>query len=184
MEDLEQDRHLGPAEAAEVCDFLCMHGYPLYAAWARSRTDPVLPAFLTEVTRWLGGKDVFFEEFGMPARTHEDEHTAEIFVAEALDGLHDAGATGAMLWCYADYPEAIWDRPPLDVAPHERYFGLFRADGTAKPAARHLGRFGGAARRPARSAPWTDADPERFYDAPLENLRTLYLRYTTAEVSR
>lgn len=184
MEDLEQDRRLGPAEAAEVSDFLCMHGYPLYAVWARSRTDPALPAFLTAVTRWLGGKDVFFEEFGMPARTREEEGAAEVFVADALDALRDAGATGAMLWCYADYPEAIWDRPPLDVAPHERSFGLFRADGTAKPAARHLGRFRGAARRPARSAPWTDVDPARFYDAPLENLRALYERYTTAEVSR
>ncbi|MGB5414942.1 MAG: hypothetical protein WBN01_09895, partial [Polyangiales bacterium] len=31
MEDLEQDRNLGPREAAGVCDFLQMHGYPGYA---------------------------------------------------------------------------------------------------------------------------------------------------------
>ena len=34
MEDLEEDRRLGPAEAAEACDFLTMHGYPIYAAWS------------------------------------------------------------------------------------------------------------------------------------------------------
>jgi len=181
MEDLEQDRRLGPAEAAEVSDFLCMHGYPLYAAWARSRTDAALPAFLAEVTRWLGGKDVLFEELGMPTRTSEEEGVAEAFVAESLDALYEVGAAGAMLWCYADYASEIWDRPPLDVAPHERFFGLWRADGAAKPAARHLGRYRGVLRKPPRAASeWIDADPARFYDAPLDTLRHLYERYTTA----
>lgn len=183
MEDLEQDRRLGPAEAAEVCDFLCMHGYPLYAAWARSTTDPALPAFLAEVTRWLGGKDVFFEEFGMPTRTREDEDAADVYVAEALDGLHEAGTTGAMLWCWADYESATWTLPPLDVAPHERFFGLIRADGSPKPAARHLSRYRGAARVAAR-VPRFDADPARFYDSPLENLRAMYERYAAPVEAR
>ena len=55
MEDLEQDRRLGPAEAAEVCDYLCMHGYPLYADWARGDLDAALLPFLglvTRVARW------------------------------------------------------------------------------------------------------------------------------------
>ncbi|HWQ36642.1 MAG TPA: hypothetical protein VNQ79_27665 [Blastocatellia bacterium] len=42
MEDLEEDRRLRPKEAARVCDFLCMHGYPLYADWARSADDEML----------------------------------------------------------------------------------------------------------------------------------------------
>ncbi len=46
MEDLEEDRMLGPAEAAEVCDFLTMHGYPIYAGWAAGPTDEHLVAFL------------------------------------------------------------------------------------------------------------------------------------------
>jgi len=29
MEDLEEDRGIGPAEAARHCDFVCMHGYPI-----------------------------------------------------------------------------------------------------------------------------------------------------------
>ncbi len=177
MEDLEQDRHLGPAEAAEVCDFLCMHGYPLYATWARSTTDAALPVFLAEVTRWLGGKDVFFEEFGMPTRSREDEAVADGYVAEVLDALHGAGTTGAMLWCWADYERATWTHPPLDVVPHERFFGLIRADGSPKPAARHLSRYRGA-RRAAPRAPRFEADPTRFYESPLENLRAMYERYT------
>ena len=38
MEDLENDRRLGPREASEVCDVLSMHGYPIYARWARRPT--------------------------------------------------------------------------------------------------------------------------------------------------
>jgi len=182
MEDLEQDRHLGPAEAAEHCDFLCMHGYPLYARWARSTTDPALPAFLAEVTRWLGGKDVFFEEFGMPAGTREEEGTADVYIAEALDLLYEAGTTGAMVWCFSDYAPEIWDLPPLDVAPHERFFGSWRADGTAKPAARHLARYRDVARKPPRYADWIQDDPRRFYDAPLETLTRLYERYSKVAV--
>ena len=183
MEDLEQDRRLGPSEAAEFCDFLCMHGYPLYAPWARSVTDPALPAFLAEVTRWLGGKDVFFEEFGMPTRTTEEEAQADIFVAEALDALYEAGVTGAMLWCYADYTTDIWDEPPFDVAEHERFFGLWRADGSMKPATRHLSRYHDVGVRAPRATDWIDIDRSRFYDAPLENLRHLYERYVGAEVA-
>lgn len=181
MEDLEQDRRIGPAEAAEVCDFLCMHGYPLYASWAKSTTDPTLPAFLANVTRWLGAKDIFFEEFGMPARTTEEEDAADVFVAQALDDLYEAGATGAMLWCYSDYARDLWDEPPFDVAPHERFFGLWRADGSAKPAARHLARYRGVGRRDVVGVPeWIDVDRTRFYDAPLENLKHLYERFSTA----
>lgn len=177
MEDLEQDRRIGPAEAAEVCDFLCMHGYPLYAPWAHSRTDPTLPSFLAEVTRWLGGKDVFFEEFGMPTPTSDDEGEADVFTAVALDLLYESGTTGAMLWCFSDYVSALWDGPPFDVAPHERFFGLWRADGTAKPAVRHLARYANIARREAHPAAWPDADRTSFYADPLANLKRLYRGY-------
>ena len=53
------------------------------------------------------------------------------------------GATGALLWCFADYAEQLWDRPPLDPggAIHERHFGLVRPDGTLKPHAEVVRRF-------------------------------------------
>ena len=179
MEDLEQDRRLGPAQAAEVCDFLCMHGYPLYAPWAKSPTDPTLPAFLGQVTRWLGGKDVFFEETGMPTRTRDEDDAGEVYIAQALDDLYEAGMTGAMLWCYSDYAQELWDEPPFDVAPHERFFGLWRADGTPKPAVRSLGRYRGVERKPATMHPaWIDVDRTRYYDAPLDNLKHLYERFS------
>lgn len=184
MEDLEEDRRLGPAEAAEVSEFLCMHGYPLYAAWARGPADASLPAYLAQVTLWLGGKDVFFAEFGMPSQTSQDEDAADVYVAEALDALYDVGTTGAMLWCYADYAPEIWDRPPLDRAPHERFFGLWRAGGSPKPAVRHLGRYVGVERRPAvRDIDWADIPRERYWDDPAVNLRRMYARYVREKVA-
>lgn len=184
MEDLEEDRRLGPAEAAEVSDFLSMHGYPLYTKWARGTADASLPAYLAEVTRWLGGKDVFFEEFGMPSRTATEDTAADSYVAEALEALHDAGTIGAMLWCFADYIPEIWDRPPLDRAPHERFFGVWRADGTPKPAVRHLGRYVGVERRPTRpESGWVDIPRERFYDDPGTHLRRMYGRYVSEAVA-
>ena len=46
MEDLEEDRRLGPREAAGTCDFLSMHGYPIYASWAEGPLDEQLLPFL------------------------------------------------------------------------------------------------------------------------------------------
>ena len=67
MEDLTEDRRLGPQEAGRFCDFLCMHGYPIYADVVESPTDERLLPFLGLITGWLGERDVLFSEFGAPA---------------------------------------------------------------------------------------------------------------------
>ncbi|MEE8490395.1 MAG: cellulase family glycosylhydrolase, partial [Acidimicrobiia bacterium] len=160
MEDLERNRMLGPGEAAEVCDFLTMHGYPIYAPWAESATDEHMLPFLAQVTRWLGrGHDVLFSEFGLATYRRKDptseraraesnsplveEETAAAYMRRALSALHAAGCVGAMVWCYADYMPAIWGDPPLDSAVHERFFGLWRADGSPKPSVAALEEFSG-----------------------------------------
>jgi len=53
MEVLEEDRQLGPREVSESCDFLSMHGYPIYARWADGPTDDQLLPFLARMTCWL-----------------------------------------------------------------------------------------------------------------------------------
>ena len=58
MEDLIEDRRLGPQEAGPFCDFLCMHGYPIYADFVESPTDERLLPFLGLITCWLGGREV------------------------------------------------------------------------------------------------------------------------------
>ena len=75
MEDLEEDRLLGPPEASEACDLLTMHGYPIYASWADGPTDAELLPFLARMTYWLGeGRDVLFSEFGLPTYRRGDPH--------------------------------------------------------------------------------------------------------------
>jgi endo-1,4-beta-mannosidase len=195
MEDLEDDRRIGPAEAAEVCDVLCMHGYPIYTSWCRSPTDPELVAFLTEVTRWLGGKDVLFAEFGAATRDGDleaergpspllTEDEAGRYTRSALARLHDAGAIGGLVWCYADYDRAIWSEPPLDRAPHERHFGLWRAGGTPKPAAAALREWSGRPRVTSRPLNWPERDRGEFHRAPRETLVRLYAAYTPRGVAR
>lgn len=193
MEDLEHDRKIGPAEAASVCDFLTMHGYPIYAPWSRGPTDEHLLGFLSEVTRWLGGEtDVLFSEFGLPTSTRYentvadpqsmlvDETAAADYAGRALDDLRRAGATGAMLWCANDYISAIWDEPPLDEATHERSFGLWRSDGSPKPAVNVVSaNCGFAITPPPAERTWIDIDPSDFYTPDGSHLARLYERYCT-----
>jgi endo-1,4-beta-mannosidase len=187
MEDLEQDRRIGPAEAAEACDFLTMHGYPIYAPWAAGPTDEHLLGFLTQVTRWLGGDtDLLFSEFGLPTTHAEkdvlpmlvEESVAADYTARALDDLRRAGATGAMLWCANDYDPAIWNDPPLDEAAHERSFGLWHSDGSAKPSVATLT---AAAGNDVLAGPtdrsWIDIEPHEFFTAAGSHLPRLYQRY-------
>ena len=198
MEDLENDRVLGPREAADVCDVLSMHGYPIYAGWADGPTDERLLPFLADVTRWLaGGRDVLFAEFGLPTYRSGDpvgeaarrrssgslveEQAAAAYTDRALKALQEAGCVGAMLWCYTDYDSAIWNDPPLDLAVHERSFGLWRADGSPKPSVAVVEAFAGARRLEApEDYPWIDLEPDEFLVEPNVALPHLYARYRTS----
>src|SRR5690606_27207612 len=111
---------------------------------------------LARVTRWLGGgTDVLFSEFGVPTLSDEGSPTpaagpelvsegdAAAYVERALQGLQQSGCSGAMLWCYSDYQRAIWQKPPLDQAVHERTFGLWRSDGSPKRSVAVTSTFAG-----------------------------------------
>jgi endo-1,4-beta-mannosidase len=189
MEDLEEDRGIGPAEAARHCDFVCMHGYPIYAGWAEGPTDDHLLPFLAQVTRWLsGGADVLFEEFGLPTVPDTQparapfvrEASAAAYTARSLDALREAGCTGALLWCFSDFDEALFRLPPLDLAIHERSFGVWRADGSPKPALEEVTRRVGVDVLPPPGAGWLDIDPGEFRASPREQLTRLYRRFRGA----
>ncbi len=200
-EDLEEDRLVGPAEAATVCDFLCMHGYPFYLKWVDDPLDYEVLPFLGAITEWLGGKPVLFQEFGIPTRPSippflntddsiklhgrlwsEDEGAA--YYSNALIRLKEEGMMGAMAWCYGDYTPELWNYPPLLELPHERFFGLFRHDGTAKPIAEAIRRFVRTESSEtvisvsSDQRPWLKNEkPEAFYQDPVGNLKRLFARY-------
>jgi hypothetical protein len=195
MEDLEEDRKIGPCEAATVCDFLTIHGYPIYAQWADSPTDEHLLPFLAHMTRWLGGGlEVLLSEFGLPTYRRDDaggerarhkshwalveERAAAAYTERALAALQAAGCLGAMIWCYTDYAAETWGNPPLDVAVHERSFGLWRADGSPKPSVAAVERISGIDRIAAPPGfGWIDVEPGEFYTRPQAHLTHLYRRY-------
>ena len=144
---------------------------------------------------WLGqGREVLFSEFGLPTHRHIDrsgkhareptssllveEEAAAAYMARALAALRAAGCSGAMVWCYTDYDPAIWTKPPLDMAVHERSFGLWRADGSPKPAVAAIQEFAGTTRLDVSDdQPWIDIHPDAFYANPRLQLPRLYRRY-------
>ena len=174
-----------------------MHGYPIYARWADGPTDEQLLPFLARVTCWLAtGRDVLFSEFGLPtygrgqasdrraevdATPLVDEEAAAAYTTRALEALRRAGCLGAMLWCYSDYDPARWQSPPLDLARHERTFGLWRSDGSPKPSVAAVTEFVGAERCAVEHADaWIDIEPDQFWSDPSEQLPRLYRRYQGA----
>ena len=97
-------------------------------------------------------------------------------VAEVLPRLVEIGATGALLWCYADYDQQLWDRPPCDTKLHERHFGLVRPDGSLKPHAEAVRQFieaGPTIRAPSPRAR-IDVDGDAFYADPAGAIPALY----------
>jgi hypothetical protein len=86
-----------------------------------------------------------------------------------------------MLWCYSDYDRALWESPPLDLASHERTFGLWRADGSPKPSVAVVAAFAGAARcRGETACEWIDIERDEFLVDPNAQLPRLYRRYRHA----
>ncbi len=181
-------------------DVAVMHSYPMYTPWARKPLDPDFVPFTCALVAALAGKPVLMEEFGgctaLPGeetyvmkwietngRDHEQFMASEEDFAEFLrltiPKLHDSGATGAMLWCYADYVPELWNRPPCQNSQHERFFGLVRPDGSLKPHAKVIQEF-------AKSNPQVKPMPEyaklnvnadEFYADPLPHLVDLYKQY-------
>lgn len=176
-------------------DLAVMHAYPMYLDWAREPLDPELVPFSCALTTALCGKPTLMEEFGgctappgapsqvwawqayghLREQFMASEEDLAVYIAAVLPRLVEVGATGALLWCFADYAPELWGRPPCDESRHERHFGLVRPDGTLKPHAAQLRAF--AATRPmvqvaSRALPPLDA--EHFYQEPLAEVRRLY----------
>ncbi|MGH2417298.1 MAG: glycoside hydrolase 5 family protein [Candidatus Limnocylindria bacterium] len=183
--------------AAAETDISVMHGYSIYDPLAREPLDPELVPFTAALTAALANRPVLYEEFGVNTRvpdgpsdwrelvTWDGGTRRAYFASEAdaadhysavLDGLHRAGCLGAFAWSFGDYAPHLWDRPPCDLQEHERFFGLYRADGSLKPMGAAVRDF--AATSPTiRSAERTLAlgvTPDAFYADPARYLPGLY----------
>ncbi|MBN1965501.1 MAG: beta-galactosidase [Anaerolineae bacterium] len=186
-------------------DVATMHAYPMYLPWARHDLDPDVVPYTCALTAALCGKPVLMEEWGgctvPPGEASQvweweaygeprqqfmaAEHDLADYVAAVLPRLVEVGATGAMLWCFADYSPDLWPYPPYDEARHERFFGLVRPDGTLKPHAEVLRRF--AASEPAvREVPARTIDlgvtPDDYYLTPTDHLLRLFQDFIGAEL--
>jgi endo-1,4-beta-mannosidase len=186
-EDLERDRHIRPSSIAAPWSFATMHGYSVYSAFARGRTDVEVVPFLCEIAAACTRAPVLFSEFGNPtcpssvssaagdfACLSEDEMAD--YARGVLERLHARGALGAFWWCWADYARELADKPPFDRAAHELTFGLIRADGTEKPVARVLADFAREGRQVvARPAPLVDE--AEYYAGLPDSLVRAYAAY-------
>jgi endo-1,4-beta-mannosidase len=181
-------------------DVAVMHSYPMYTPWARKPLDPDFVPFTCALTAALAGKPVLMEEFGgctaVPNKTTyhmkwretngrprqqfmAGEQDFAEFINQTLHKLQDSGATGAMLWCFADYAPELWDLPPCQNNVHERFFGLVRPDGSLKPHAKAIQEF--AATKP-QTKPIPEyarfqVNAEEFYKDPKLFLLDYYAQY-------
>jgi endo-1,4-beta-mannosidase len=200
---LVEDNGLRVHEIFDGLDLAVMHGYSMYTDWAQGPLDPHFVPYLAALTSALCGKPVLMEEFGgaiapfgqpgftwdwQPYGAHRrvylpSEQEFVAYLQKVLPGLQAVGATGAMLWCYADYDPALYGLPPLDESRHERFFGLVRSDGSLKPHARTLYEFAGAnpTVQPAARTVTLDISPEEYYEAPAHHAQRLYHQFLSSK---
>jgi endo-1,4-beta-mannosidase len=197
--NLVQDNGLRVHDVFDEVDVPVMHGYPMYGGRSTGPLDADFVPFLCALTSALCGKPTLMEEFGgcteapgKPSSVWEwtsygkrrrqfmaAEEELATYVDQVLPKLVQVGATGAVLWCYADYAPELYDQPPCDESWHERFFGLVRPDGSLKPHAAAVQRF--AATQPRVRSPQRtvslDLSAEAYYQAPFDHARRLYQEY-------
>lgn len=197
--NLLADNGLRVDHVFESANVAVMHGYPMYIPWARDPLDPDFVPYLCALTSALSGKPCLAEEWGgctapdaAASTTWEWQsyggHRSQLmageedftgYVADTLPRLVEVGATGAFLWCFADYSTDLWDRPPLEDtgARHERHFGLVRPDGSLKPHAEVVRAFAAdhpmVLDTPTRAID-LDVTPDEYYLDPALHAQRLY----------
>ncbi|HET6251880.1 MAG TPA: hypothetical protein VFE47_29615 [Tepidisphaeraceae bacterium] len=159
---IDYDIGLRVDHIAEVTDISVMHGYSIYHPLARKPLDPDYVPFTCALTAALAGRPILYEEFGVNTQSpngpsfwtqlpmedgselrtfFSSEEEAAEYYAGVLPRLQRIGALGAFCWCFPDYDPKLWDRPPCDRYVHERFFGLWRSDGTLKPMGKVVADF-------------------------------------------
>jgi hypothetical protein len=102
------------------------------------------------------------------------ERENALYCTAVLERLHADGRLGAYWWGWADYPDEFAAQPPFDEAPHERFRGIVRADGSEKPVAAALAAFAAQRREvvPANDMPMISS--KYYYRTLPSSAHTLY----------
>lgn len=198
-DSLHRDNGLRIHEVYAETDVAVMHSYPMYVPWAHGPLDPDFVPYTCAVTTALCGKPTLMEEWGGcttpdggPSQIWEwtaygnprtqfmaGEEDFAAYIEAVLPRLVDVGATGAMVWCFADYIPELWDLPPCKESKHERHFGLVRPDGTLKPHAEVIRKFAATKPtvKPAVHTVTLNVTPDEYYQSPVEHLINHYAVY-------
>jgi hypothetical protein len=194
-----------PEDIAKSCSLVGVTADPPELPERGQPVHTAYVAFMQALTTALAGKSVIVTSMGLPTVPDASLGGVEsdrpgwiadsaygrglhvyrgapeqqaIFVEATLDQLYRAGASGAWLAAYADYPQQLWHMPPLDRAIRERTLGIVDADGREKPAADALRRF--AAQQPTivDVAPPIVVDLERYWRALKASFEELWREFS------
>jgi len=143
-----------PLKVMGLDDLVSVHSYPMYEGKEATDSDHVLGTInLAGVTK----KPIILAEFGVATNPENKEEKIHLkwasrewdqpfvteesqasYLKETIQKAKDAGCVAALSWCWSDYNPKLFKALPFNYLIHERYFGLFRADGSPKPAATAL----------------------------------------------
>ncbi|WP_433556865.1 beta-galactosidase trimerization domain-containing protein [Pseudonocardia xinjiangensis] len=136
---------LGPspfgADNSAALDLIGVHGFPV---WAPGSIESTLSFKATNLTSFLVRYACaygvpFVDELGSYG---VDDATAAAYLRASAASAIGNGASGILVWCWQDIAS---EAEPYTDRPMERFAGLHRLDGSAKPAMRDYRRVVGAA---------------------------------------
>jgi hypothetical protein len=109
-------------------DIYTLHWYPSDFSW----TKP-FPSVIERARQLIGPANLLVGEFGYSTYTLSETSQANLY-RDMLYSAHQMGETNLGVWTLTDFPQGTTQCagyiPPAD----QLYFGLYRADGSAKPA--------------------------------------------------
>jgi len=189
----------------QVLDIVSVHAWSVYFPVSVEPFDLRTVVFTFLLASWLAGKAVFIQELGLPTspgRFSEEwinddflgqkkkiylasEEGQAHFIEQSIIELKKVGCPGVFLWCYADYDQSIWNRPPLDRAKRERFFGIIRSDGSEKPVVEilqktiRLKKNGQIKRISDAHRRFPAVNPDQYYKDPSKNFQRFWESYSS-----
>ena len=154
----------GIRESAEAVDCLTTHPYPEFTPGCFQESPLALRSNLHATAQsvyyaTLGRRPTLCEETGSLGASVISERESAEYLRMRLYSLWANGVAGCLWWCFSDFT-CSGDLPYRDALMENDGLGLFRADGSPRPAAQEMKRF----RETLKTLPRL---PERRVDAAI-----------------